>query len=95
MSYIIMQCCTIKERNMTIKIKYNRAFEIEDVVPGDVLIDRGYNEIMYVVIYISQESEEYICMRINEHGTIKSLMHRIGFELVDQYLKIEIDDTVD
>ena len=77
---------------MTIKIKYNRAFEIEDVCPGDVLIDRGYNEIMYAVMFIDNDTEEFVCVRINEHGTFKSLLKRIGFELYDQYIKGEIDD---
>ena len=75
------------------KIRYNRAFEIEDVCPGDVLIDRGYNELMYVVVFVDNETEEFICVRINEHGTFKSLLKRIGFELYDQYIKGEIDDV--
>ena len=77
---------------MTMKIRYNRAYEIEDVCPGDALMDRAYNDIMYVVIYIDNESEEFVCVRINEHGTFKSLLKRIGFELVDQYIKCEVDD---
>lgn len=80
---------------MTIRIKYNRAFEIEDVGLGDVLIDRSDNELMFVVIHISAESEEYMCLNVGKKGPIKSIMQRIGFELVDQYLKVEIDDSGD
>jgi len=74
------------------KIRYNRAFEIEDVCPSDVLINRCDNEIMYVVIFVDNETEEFVCVKLNEHGTLKSLLKRIGFELYDQYIKGEIDD---
>jgi len=78
---------------MTIKIKYNRAFDVEDVCIGDVLIDRAENDIIYVVLTINLDAEEYICMRVNKNGGIKSLIERIGFECVNQYLKIDIDDS--
>jgi len=79
---------------MTIKIKYNRAFDVESVCPGDVLMDRADNDIIYVIVLCIPESEEYLCVRANTTGAIKSLLHRIGFECIDQYLKVEIYDTV-
>ena len=78
---------------MTIRIRYNRAFEIEDVAPGDVIIDKQCNEIMYAVMSANSETEELLCIRINEYGTVKGLMTRIGYECIDNYLKVEIDDS--
>jgi hypothetical protein len=69
---------------MTIRIRYNRAFEIEDIAPGDI---------MYAIILTNAEAEELLCVRINEHGTVRGLMTRIGYECVDNYLKVEIDDA--
>ena len=79
---------------MTIKIRYNRAFDVESVCPGDVLMDRADNDIIYIIVLCVPESEEYLCLRLNGSGTVKSLLHRIGFESIDQYLKVEIYDTV-
>jgi hypothetical protein len=78
---------------MTIRIRYNRAFEIEDIAPGDIIIDKQCNDIMYVIILTNAEAEELLCVRINEHGTVRGLMTRIGYECVDNYLKVEIDDA--
>jgi hypothetical protein len=79
---------------MTIKIRYNRAFDIEDVCPGDVLIDRADQNIMYVVIFSDAETEEFMCVEINKLGTMKSLIVRVGFELIDQFIKGEVDDSI-
>ena len=77
---------------MTIRLKYNRAFDLEDVVPGDVLIDRQDNVIMYVVLQVDPDSEEWLCATLGKQGPIKTLMQRIGFECIDDYIKIDIDD---
>jgi hypothetical protein len=77
---------------MTIRLKYNRSFDLEDVVPGDLLMDRQDNLIIYVILKMFPESEEWVCARVGEEGAIKSLLIRIGFEAIDDYIKVDIDD---
>jgi hypothetical protein len=79
---------------MTIKIRYNRAFDIEDVCPGDVLIDRADQSIMYAVVHTDPEAEEFICIRVNMMGIIKSLMQRIGYEMMEQYILLDIEEAL-
>jgi hypothetical protein len=77
---------------MTIKLSYNRAFDIEDVCPGDVLVDRADQSLMFAVVHSDPDTEEFICIRVNEVGAIRALMTRIGYELIDQFLKVEVDE---
>jgi hypothetical protein len=77
---------------MTIKIKYNRSFELEDVVPGDLLIDRQDNVIVYCVLSENILSEEWICVRVGEEGPLKNLLIRIGFEAIEDYIKVDLNE---
>lgn len=78
-----------------INLKYNRAFDLEDVCDGDILISRQDKEKMLVVLYVDIDTEEWICAKLNEKapiGRLSQLVTRIGFKRIDDYLMARVEE---
>lgn len=70
-----------------IKFDYLSVYDPEDVVPGDVLMEKeGKNHL--VVVDVDEDSEEYICLMATILGytnRMEEAVLRVGFEKIDNY----------
>jgi len=73
------------------RVKYVGFFDPESVCIGDILCSKENKGIVYVVLWINTEGEEWYCVRIGEHGKMHDLMRWIGFEKIDEYNKGEFE----
>lgn len=70
-----------------IKFDYLSVYDPEDVVPGDVLMEKD-DKYHYFVVSVDVEAEEYICLTpplLNYVGDIGKAASRLGFERIDNY----------
>jgi hypothetical protein len=73
------------------RVKYRSFFEPETVCTGDILQSKENRNLLYVVMWINVEGEEWYCMEAGRssvsHGCLTDVMKWIGFEHVEEYNK--------
>jgi hypothetical protein len=73
------------------RVKYVGFFDPESVCVGDILQSKENKNVLYVVLLINIEGEEWYCTRVGEHGRLPELMKWIGFEHIDDFSKGEFE----
>lgn len=77
------------------RVKYVGFFDPESVCIGDILCSKESKNIVYIVLWINVDGEEWYCMEVGRgsvsHGCLTDLMRWIGFEKIDEFNKGEFE----
>lgn len=74
------------------KVKYRSFYDPESVCIGDILQSKENKNILYVVLWINIDGEEWYCARLGQEGRLPELMKWIGFEHIEDYSKGEFNN---